>query len=123
MLFLAVYTLGKYLRSTVTRRKKIEAALIRSAETRRSRARYDAGSNSDDAFFVPFEAGNLVDWKVEQRNEAARASPEHLLLFLLSSSSSSVGVSQGSNRPKLKKRSERRMREGRREREREDGIK
>lgn len=122
MLFLAVYTLGKYLRSTVTRRKKIEAALIRSAETRRSRARYDAGSNSDDAFFVPFEAGNLVDWKVEQRNEAARASPEHLLLFLLSSSSS-VGVSQGSNRPKLKKRSERRMREGRREREREDGIK
>lgn len=64
-----------------------------------------------------------MDWKVEQRNEAARASPEHLLLFLLSSSSSSVGVSQGSNRPKLKKRSERRMREGRREREREDGIK
>lgn len=64
-----------------------------------------------------------MDWKVEQRNEAARASPEHLLLFLLSSSSSSVGVAQGSNRPKLKKRSERRMREGRREREREDGIK
>ena len=58
-----------------------------------------------------------MDWKVEQRNEAARASLEHLLLFLLSSSSSSVGVSQGSNRPKLKKRSERRMREGRRERE------